>query len=189
MRIIGGKLKGRNFFMPYGIRATSGIIRKSVFDILGQELDGIDFLDIFSGSGSMGLEAMSRKAQNVTFIEKDIKCVKIIEQNLEDLQFPAKERRNSWFEIIKADAFAAIKSLAKKGKKYDVIFIDPPYSRELAKKALKTLGAYDIVHPNSLVVFQHDKREGLPDREGRFSLLRQRKYGASFITIYKCSKK
>ncbi len=187
MKILGGKLKGRNFYMPHGIRPTSDIIRKSVFDILGQELEGLSFLDLFGGSGAMGLEAMSRGAKNVVFVEKDIKCFKVIEENLTILEIPYYERKDRYFDTFKLDAFAAIKQFAKKEKQFDVIFVDPPYSRELAKKALKTLSAHDIVHPNSLVVFQHDKREGLPDQQGRFSLLKTRKYGASLVTIYRSS--
>jgi 16S rRNA G966 N2-methylase RsmD len=89
--------------------------------------------------------------------------------------------------VLRSDAFAAIKAFAQEGKTFDVVFIDPPYSRELAKKALKTLCGYDILHPNSFVIFQHEKREVLPEKEGRLSLLKERKYGASFLTIYRSS--
>ena len=187
MRILSGKLKGRNFYMPHGIRPTSDIIRKSVFDILGQELEGLSFLDLFAGSGAMGFEAISRGAKNVVFVEKDLKCFKVVEENMVVLEMPYYERKECYFDTFKLDAFAAIKEFARKKRQFDIIFIDPPYSRELAKKALKTLVAHDIVFSNSLLVFQHDKREGLPDQQGRFSLFKTRKYGASLVTIYRSS--
>jgi len=185
MKILSGRLKGRNFYMPFGIRPTSDLIRKSLFDILGSDIEGVDFLDIFSGSGAVGLEAISRGAKNVTFVEKDPKHVDVIEENLVLLEIPYGERKDRYFEVKKGDAFAMIKILHAQGKLYDIVFVDPPYSRELAKKALKTLCAYDIVKPNSLVIFQHEKREALPQAQGRFSVERVRKFGSSWLTIYR----
>ena len=170
--------------MPFGIRPTTDMIRKSLFDFLGPDIEGMDFLDLFSGSGAVGLEAISRGAKNITFVEKDPKCASVIEENLMLLELPARERADRYFEVENSDSFAAIKAFAAEKKKFDIIFIDPPYGRELAKKALKTLCAYDIVKPNSLVIFQHEKREALPQTQGRFSIIRTRKFGTSFLTIY-----
>jgi 16S rRNA (guanine966-N2)-methyltransferase len=185
MRILSGRLKGRNFYMPFGIRPTSDIIRKSLFDFLGSEIEGLDFLDLFSGSGAVGLEAISRGAKNITFVEKDPKHVSVIEENLVLLELPLEERKERYFIIEKGDAFAMIKVFHAQGKQFDIVFIDPPYSRELAKKALKTLCAYDIVKPNSLVIFQHEKNEALPQAQGRFSVVRVKKFGTSLLTIYR----
>ena len=171
--------------MPFGIRPTLDVIRKSLFDILDPDIEGVDFLDLFSGSGAVGLEAISRGAKNVTFVEKDPKHVDVIEENLVLLEIPHQERKERYFMVEKGDAFALIKIFHAKGKRFDIIFIDPPYSRELAKKALKTLCAYDIVKPNSLVIFQHEKREALPQAQGRFSVERVRKFGSSLLTIYR----
>ena len=173
--------------MPHGIRPTSDIIRKSLFDFLGQNLEGLSFLDIFAGSGAMGLEAFSRGAKEVVFVEKDFKNFRVIEENLQILEPSFQERKGRRLDTIRLDAFAAIKQFAKKKKRFDILFIDPPYSRELAKKALKTICAYDIVQPNSLVIFQHVKREVLPEKQERFSMIKKRKYGASFLTIYRSS--
>ena len=184
MKIISGLLKGRRFYMPYGIRPTSDIIRKSLFDTLGQDLEGISFLDLFAGSGAVGLEALSRGAKDVFWVEKDFRRARLIEENLMSLASPAHERKGSYLDVIHCDAFAAIKIFAREQRRFDIIFVDPPYSRELAKKSLKTLCGYDILQPNSVVVFQHEKREVLPDCEGPLSLLKRRKYGASFLTFY-----
>ncbi|MCX5681302.1 MAG: 16S rRNA (guanine(966)-N(2))-methyltransferase RsmD [Candidatus Omnitrophica bacterium] len=184
MKILSGRLKGRNFYMPFGIRPTSDIIRKSLFDFLGDAIDGADFLDLFAGSGAVGLEAISRGAKNITFIEKDPKCVSVIEENLMLLELPARERTDRYFDVKQVDSFAVIKAFSAEKKQFDIIFVDPPYDRELAKKALKTLCGYDIVKPNSLIIFQHEKNEALPKMQGCFSVIRERKFGSSLLTVY-----
>jgi 16S rRNA (guanine(966)-N(2))-methyltransferase RsmD len=184
MRILSGRLKGKNFYMPFGIRPTGDLMRKSLFDFLDPYIEGSDFVDIFSGSGSVGLEAISRGAKNVTFVEKDPKAASVIEENLMLLALPLAERKDRYFDVRKSDGLAAIKAFAAEKKTFDIVFIDPPYGRELAKKALKTLEGYDIVKPNSLVIFQHEKHEALPQAQGRFSVIRVKKFGSSFLTIY-----
>jgi 16S rRNA (guanine(966)-N(2))-methyltransferase RsmD len=152
---------------------------------LGERIEGADFLDLFAGSGSVGLEAISRGAKNVMFIEKDPKCFSVIEENLMILELPARERTDRYFDMKKEDSFAVIKAFSAEKRCFDIIFIDPPYDRELARKSLKTLCGYDIVKPNSLVIFQHEKNEALPQMQGRFSVIRERKFGASLMTIFK----
>ena len=171
--------------MPAGIRTTQSIARKALFDTLGQDMEGMTLLDLFAGSGAIGLEAASRGAMNVTLVEKDPRCADIIMQNIGLLSQGKNEARPLPVEVVNTDAFAAIKLFARQNKKYDVIYIDPPFSRGLAKKALKTLGAYDILQPNCVVVIQHEKKEILPDHIGRIVLFRQKKYGSSYLSIYK----
>ncbi len=198
MKILTGKLKGRNFYMPHGIRPSPNIIRKAMFDVFGQDLKGIEFLDLFAGSGAVGLEAMSCGAQRVTFIENDPVHVQVIEDNLKLLGIDRSSNSGpalggagykpappkAGYEVIQGDTFYAIKQLAKIKRKFDFIFIDPPYGAELAKKTLNLLSAYDILTPDCYIVVQHDKWETLPESEGRFFLIRQKKYGTSFLAIY-----
>jgi len=185
MKIIGGQLKGRNFYMPADIRPTQHVVRKALFDLLGQDMSGVEFLELFSGSGAVGLEALSRGAKKVVFVEKEPKCVSVIEENIEILKISPDEDGKMTFEVIRGNALAFIKILARQKKAFDIIFIDPPYGRGLAKKALKTLGAYDIVRPNCTIVIQHEKKEILPEAQGRFLLFRQKKYGASLLSLYR----
>src|SRR3989338_2122394 len=187
MKIIGGKFKGRNFYMPAGMRPTRNIVREAVFDILGRDLSGLAVLDLFAGSGAVGLEAVSHGAQKVVLVEKDPKYAEVIEENFRLLPLERDAQGGLPYEIMQTDVFAAVKFLAGRGKKFDTIFIDPPYSRGLAKKALKTLGAYDILQPNCVVFIQHDTRENLPEQEGRIVLFRQRKYGNTYLSMYKVS--
>jgi 16S rRNA (guanine(966)-N(2))-methyltransferase RsmD len=185
VKIIGGQWKGRNFYMPQGIRPTQNIARKALFDILGQDMEGITLLDLFAGSGAIGLEAISRGAAKATMVENDPKCAAVIGENIKLLAPGPNAAGRYPYEVIQTDAFAMIKMFARQGKKFDIVFVDPPYGRELAKKALKTLGGYDILHPNCTVIIQHEKHEILPQQEGRFLLFRQKNYGTTFLSIYK----
>lgn len=177
MKIIGGQFKGRNFYRPEGIRPIQSLVTKSLFDILGQDLEGIIFLDLFAGAGSVGLEALSRGAKHCTFVEKDPKCAAIITKNLKLLDIGA-------YSLITADVFAALKQIALQKQAYDIIFCDPPYDRELGKKSLKTLDAYAILHPTSVIILKHEKYESLPEEYGRLILFRQKKYGSTILSFY-----
>ena len=184
MKIIAGQYKGRNFYTPYDIRPTQNLVRKAFFDILGQDLPEMSFLDLFAGSGAMGLEAVSRGASLVVFVENEPDRAVLIEKNIEIFGISLIENVHR-VQVIAADAFATIKYLASQQKKFDIIFLDPPYDRELAKKALKTLNAYAIVHPNCIVAIQHARHEILPESEGKFSRFREKKYGNTVLSFYK----
>jgi len=172
--------------MPAGIRPTPNIVRKALFDLLGQDLTGMTFLELFAGSGAVGFEAISRGAQSCIFVERDAKCVELIERNAKIFNinpvYPPQGILS--YEIREEDAFPAIKKLAREGKIFDIIFLDPPYGVELAKKALKTLGAYGIVHPVSVIVVQHDKRERLPSESGKLKIVQERQYGGTMLSLY-----
>ena len=183
MKILSGTFKGRNFFMPEGVRPTQNIVRKAVFDMLGQDIEGLTFLELFAGSGAMGLEALSRHAAQVVWVEKDFRCAQVIEENLKVLNVNAHGSPRVAVEVIAGDVFVVIKQLAKQNKTFDIIFLDPPYDAELTKKTLKTLGAHDILHPNSFVIVEHCASENLPDLAGRFFLVRQRRHGGSVLSI------
>ncbi len=172
--------------MPEGIRPTQNLTRKALFDLLGQGLTGLTFLDLFAGSGGVGLEALSRGAQKVTFVEKDERSSELIRENLDLLGAPLLgSNRQAVYEVFEADAFASIKRFAAGGRKFDIVFADPPYTIGLAKKMLKTLGAYDIVTANCIVVIQHEKEEILPESQGNLVRSEQRKYGSTALSIYK----
>lgn len=180
MKIIGGTYKGRNFFRPEGIRPAQSHVVKSLFDILGQEMDGLVFLDLFAGSGAVGIEAMSRGARHCTFVERDHKCAKVIGQNVTLLGIEA-------YSLITGDVFANIKQLAAQKEVFDVVFCDPPYERDMAKKSLKTLGAYDILQPASVVIIKHEQHEILPPHNGRLARFKEKKYGATLLSFYQPS--
>ncbi|PIP19263.1 MAG: 16S rRNA (guanine(966)-N(2))-methyltransferase RsmD [Candidatus Omnitrophica bacterium CG08_land_8_20_14_0_20_41_16] len=192
MRITTGIYKGRNLKMPKGIRPTQNIVRKAIFDILG-DIEGLSFLELFAGSGAVGLEAASRGAKEVVFVENNSQVLKALTQNLSYVLYPT-------YDILPLDTQVAVKRLAQGGRKFDIIFLDPPYHKETAtpnpkgkvgvplsaaKKTLQTIMAYDILSPTGLIIAQHSKKESLPERLGVLSLLKQSTYGDTTLSFYK----
>ncbi|MFA5063595.1 MAG: 16S rRNA (guanine(966)-N(2))-methyltransferase RsmD [Candidatus Omnitrophota bacterium] len=187
MRITTGKFKGRNIGMPGGIRPTQAKARKAVFDILG-DIEGLAFLELFAGSGAVGLEAASRGAREVIFVENEPGVLKTLASNTSVL--------SSRYLIIPLDVQKALARLSKEGKRFDIIFLDPPYFKlnvsesgvdeeSLAKKTLKTLEACDILAPNGLIIVQHFDKENLPVELGVLSLFRNYTYGSTILSLYR----
>lgn len=184
MKIFSGKFKGRNFYMPKDIRPTSNIIRKAFFDILGQTMEDRSFIDICAGSGAMALEALSLESKEVVMVEMEKVNCQVIQENIDLLISSVSISNKISYEIINNNAFSAIKKLHAKKRKFDVAFIDPPYGRGLAKKALNCLVSYDILQPNCVVAIEHEKREVLPESAGRFFRFRQKKCGSTLLSFY-----
>lgn len=178
MKILGGKYKGRNFYMPEGIRPTQNMLRQALFDLIGHDLKGLSFLELFAGSGAVSLEAISRGATEVVMVEHNDLNAKTIQENCELLGIDLGES----YRLIHADALATLKRLSEEKKQFDLVFLDPPYGRKLAKKTLKLVGDRDILHPQSLAIIQCDLSEKLEVPEG-FRVVTQRRYGSSYLMI------
>jgi 16S rRNA (guanine966-N2)-methyltransferase len=181
MKIILGEYSGRNFYMPAHIRPSQNLLRKAVFDIIGHDLDGVRFLDLFAGSGAVGLEALSCGAAEVCMVERDPKCLEVIRENILLLK-PAD--RGLKAEVVAQDTFAAIKAFARQGRAFDVVFFDPPFDQKLGRKALKTLLAHDILAPHSYIVAQYGLDEKLEDVTAPYSIVKHKKYGSSYLTVF-----
>ena len=164
--------------MPAGIRPTQSLLRAAVFDILGHDLTGMSFLELYAGSGAMSLEAISRGAASVVMVEHDPKNAQVIRDNCEYLGIDL----GGAYRLIQGDALAHTKRLCADGQRFNIVFFDPPYGLKLAKKTLKVLGANDILHPRCFAVAQYDRMDSLeiPDS---FSVVTQRRYGASYLVI------
>ncbi len=183
MRIITGKYKGRVIQMPAGIRPTQDKVRKALFDIL-QDTSGLSFLELFAGSGAVGIEALSQGAQEVLFVEQDSRRAEKIKHNLSVLGLSA-------YRVLGMDVLRAIKQLKQENKKFDIIFLDPPYykgpnslAESLTKKTLQTLSDYDILSADGFVITQHFKKDNLPDALGVLTLFRQSRYGDTLLSFY-----
>lgn len=126
MRISSGTYKGRELKTPKGTktRPTSSKVRESIFSILQNEIDRARFLDLFAGSGSMGIEALSRGAKEATFVEQDRMAARCIRENLKNLELDAR--------LIQGDVFSAARRLVKQETVFDIIYVDPPYSLNLS---------------------------------------------------------
>ena len=180
MRITTGKYRNRKLYMPKGIRPTQEKVRKAVFDILG-DISGLTFLELFAGSGAVGFEALSRGIAELTLIECQRDSVLAIKKNIALLNAPA-------CNLYCLEAEKAIKLLSLDKKSFDIIFIDPPYHKDVAKKILQTLEGYDILSPNGLIVVQHSRREQLPKDGLKFSLIKEAKYGDTCLSIFSHAK-
>lgn len=177
MKIVTGNLKGRKIEMPRGIRPTQDKVRKAIFDILG-DLEGCSFLELYAGSGAVGFEAVSRGAIELVLVEVDPQCQAAIKKNIRHLELLA-------CNLYPVEAISAVKRMHKEGRRFDVIFLDPPYYRELTKKTLHAIGEYDILAAEGIVIAQHFKKENLPDNLGVLSLFRQKKYGDTLLSFYR----
>ena len=187
MRIITGRYKGRIIKTPKGIRPTEDRVRKAFFDIIG-DISGLSFLELFAGSGAMGLEALSRGAARVVFVEKDTQAAKTIEKNISDLLKP--EAHLSLMQkpkalLIRKDALEAVTFFAKNKDDFDLIFLDPPYYMGLAEKTLQRLEDYDIFTHSGFVIIQHFKKDRLPQQQGQLVLFKQSQYGDTLLSFYR----
>ena len=181
MRITGGQSKGRLLASLKGlnIRPSSDKIREAIFNLLGQEVTGLKVLDLFAGTGSLGIEALSRGALWALFIDNSVQSVKIIKKNL---RLCGYEQSGS---ILKRDL---IKGLPWKyplmKKKIDLVFVDPPYGRDLIPLTLKRLSYREVLSSPSIVVAESSKNDKLPDRLDKLRLFDTRIYGETKIDIY-----
>ncbi|MFC1658679.1 16S rRNA (guanine(966)-N(2))-methyltransferase RsmD [Candidatus Omnitrophota bacterium] len=183
MRIISGQLKGRKIELPAGIRPTQDKVRKALFDILG-DISGLSLLELYAGSGAVGLEALSQGAGRVVFVDKDRECIKVIRENIAKMGISA-ESETSHCRVIAMDIEEAIKRLDKRGEQFEVVFLDPPYYQELVKKTLKMLNRCDILSPCGFVVCQHFKKDSLPAETEGLILVKQAEYGDTVLSFYK----
>lgn len=181
MRIIGGEYRSRLISMPKGveIRPTQDKVRESVFNIL-RDWNEKTVLDLFAGSGAFGIEALSRGAGYVTFIDNNSRCIEMITRNLEALDIISAK-----YDIIKANALSVLPRLEKGGEKFDIVFLDPPYYLGLAKKCLINLDSYDILSRIGRVVVEHYRKDELPVGLKTMIVEKERRYGNTAITVFR----
>ena len=181
MRIVGGEYRSRLIEMPKGAqtRPTQDRVREAVFNIL-TDVNGMRVLDLFAGSGAYGIEALSRGADHATFVENNSRCLAVIESNIESLKIP-----ESRYAILRSSAYMVLSKLEKDGEKFDLVFVDPPYHKDMAKKCLLYIDYYDILSPIGLVVVEHFRTDSLEEELNNLIPHKERKYGDTIITIFK----
>jgi 16S rRNA (guanine966-N2)-methyltransferase len=164
--------------MPAGIKPTQNVLRAAIFDLLGHDLRGLSFLELFAGSGAVSLEAISRGAEEAVMVEHNDLNAKTIRENCELLGIELGGK----FSLVHGDAFSSIKRLSEEHKPFDIVFFDPPYGLKLAKKTLKLITSRDILHPQSFVMVQLEAPETLEVPE-TLTQLTQRRYGSSQLFL------
>ena len=181
MRIIGGRLKGRRLAGVKGqIRPTADRVREAIFNILGPEVPGSLVMDLFAGTGALGIEALSRGAVAAVFVENQLTSLQVLRRNLSQCALSEVSR------IIPLAAEKALPKLAAAGERFSLIFLDPPYGRGLAASTLLLLARKILLAPNGHVIVEHSRLENLTEQYQDLRRHDQRRYGATLISFYSC---
>ena len=180
MRLTGGLDRGRRLIVPRGARTrpTASKVREAIFNILGPPPGPV--LDLFAGTGALGLEALSRGAPKAVFVERDGAALGALRRNLREV---GMEERAT---VIGADVRTALRRLAAAGEQFSWVFLDPPYVREMTG-VLEELSGSDLLSSCAVVILEHDKRMPPPASVGCLFLTDQRKYGDTELSFYRCS--
>lgn len=176
MRIISGSRRGHKLleFDGMAVRPTTDRVKESIFNLIQEYVTDSVCLDMFAGSGALSFEAVSRGAERAVLLDKDKRSIDIIRKNAESLSF------EKVCEIRNEDCFEYAK---RTGEKFDIIFLDPPYNKGFIEPALKTIVENDLLTDDGIVVLESDDTDFSDEPEG-LSVLKQRKYGRTYITVY-----
>ena len=179
MRIIGGKFKGKKLLPLHGTttRPTSGLVREALFNICADRIEKARVLDLFAGTGAFGLEAISRGAADVVFIDSDKHAVDLIRKNV------AACRATDTATIFKWDVVSNLSCIARMGPCFDLVFMDPPYRRDVLAPTLKNLVKADVLSPDALLIIEHSIDRPVAGIMTPFQITDQRKYGKTFVTF------
>lgn len=183
MRVVAGERKGMPLKAIAGntTRPTTDKVKESIFNIIGPFFDGGVALDLFAGSGGLGIEALSRGVEHAVFIEKDFKAFQVLQENIRKCRY----EENS--ELFRIDAKRAVKALLKRDIQFKLVFLDPPYHHKEYYDLVQILIDNDKVHEDGIVLCEHAKEVELPHNFNAFTLQRQETYGGTIISVYRCT--
>ena len=179
MRVISGNARGHKLAAPGGLdtRPTTDRIKESLFNIIAPDLYDCEFLDLFSGSGAIGIEALSRGAKKAVFVDNDKQAIEAMEYNLNHTKLMDRA------EIFKAEVMTAIKALGAKNAKFDIIFMDPPYMAGLYKPTLSTILSEGLLNKDGYIIMEHPARVELPAVDG-FKVVRRKDYKTTVMSFW-----
>ncbi|WP_068672494.1 16S rRNA (guanine(966)-N(2))-methyltransferase RsmD [Oceanobacillus sp. Castelsardo] len=184
MRVVAGSFKGRQLKAVPGksTRPTTDKVKEAVFQMIGPFFDGGSVLDLFAGSGSLGIEALSRGMTNGVFVDKHPKAIHTIKENIKLLKIEDK------VEIYRADAFRAVKAAAKRELVFDLVLLDPPYGKMDYVKLINQLLESNLINENGIIYCEHEWNEDLSDMDSSLEMIKQDNFGGTIgLTIYKKS--
>jgi 16S rRNA (guanine966-N2)-methyltransferase len=182
MRIIAGLYKSRHLKAspPAGTRPTSDKLRETLFNILGETVRGCTFLDGCAGVGAIGIEAISRGAERVVFVDQSRKATRMIRENLQGLDI------DTGFKIFEADLPKALDICAREAAVFDIAFLDPPYDRvDVYADALAKFATLPILAEPGVLILEHSKRTEMPDESGTLKKVRTLLQGDSALSFYR----
>lgn len=180
MKIISGTLKGRkiNGYNIEGTRPTMDRVKESLFGMIQDNIKDSVVLDLFAGSGNLGIEAISNGAKLAYFIDNNPEVIKVLNQNISSLDIKSKSM------VVLSDWKKALNNFSKENKKFDLIFIDPPYAYDVYEKILDKVNALNLLTEEGLLIMEHHNLK-LPQEYDKLALYKERNYGNKQINIYK----
>ncbi len=187
MRIITGEYRGRKLAVVRGvaIRYTAERVKGALFSILRDAVPGARFLDIYAGSGNIGIEAISRGAKSVAFVDVNPICTKTIASNLAHCGLSPKPPE---IMLLKMAMPRAMEYFRRRDIQFDVIFLDPPYLKGLVEKTLQEIAASGILADDGDLIAQHHVKEESPEQMGTLVRMSQKPYGSTMLSFYKLSE-
>lgn len=176
MRVITGQARGRRLLSPEGdaVRPTSEVAKEAIFSILQNETPGAHVLDLFAGSGQLGIEALSRGAVLCVFVDNSRAAGKIVAENLKKTELEGSAR-------VLTNDYAAF--LSSTGEKFDIALLDPPYEKGILQKALPRVAA--VMVQTGVILCETDRGEELPETAGEFKKHKEYRYGKAKVTTYR----
>jgi 16S rRNA (guanine966-N2)-methyltransferase len=183
LRVISGSAKGRRLatLRTLALRPTPDRVRQALFDILGERIDGAAILDLFAGSGAIGLEALSRGARLAVLVEAHEPACRLIEKNLQ--RCGLSDQAVVWCNHV----LQALPALKMQGQAFDVIFLDPPYRTSLLEEALQQLADGRLLTADGQVIAEHFFKRVLPERYGRLRRVRVARFGDVALSFYRAA--
>jgi len=181
MRIVSGSAGGRVLKAPTNadvIRPTSDKVRQALFNVLGQTCDGFAVLDLYAGTGALGLEALSRGAVKAVLVDSGREAQALCKENAQALGFADQ------VQVLPFSADRAIVKLHEKGEKFELIFADPPYAQQAVAMLLHKLAEHPLLSEGGRLVLEHGVEEASPESQGPFARLDFRAFGDTVVSIY-----
>ncbi|HKX30447.1 MAG TPA: 16S rRNA (guanine(966)-N(2))-methyltransferase RsmD [Blastocatellia bacterium] len=184
MRVIAGIYKGRRLKTLEGlhVRPTSDRLRETIFNILAPRIEGARFVDLCAGSGAIGIEALSRGAASVVFIEASRKAASIIGENLRYCEIEEDAR------VVNRDALVALRHLAAQGMKFDIFYFDPPYDSDIYSPVIRQIAEQNLLADDGVVIVEHRRQSLLAPNYDRLRPYREVKQGESHLTFFSLEK-
>mmetsp|Transcript_22494 Transcript_22494/g.10858 ORF Transcript_22494/g.10858 Transcript_22494/m.10858 type:complete len:191 (-) Transcript_22494:1040-1612(-) len=181
LKIIGGEFKGKKLYSIKGIkiRPTAAKLRESIFNIIGPKVKKKSVLDLFSGTGALGLESLSRGAEFCIFIDNNKSALDAINKNVKICGVEKKSK------LIKSNIIRSLSCIAGKNYIFNLVFMDPPYYMDVVLSVLKNLSLSKVLEDNAIVVVEHSVSKKVYENIPEFNLYDHRKYGKSFVSFLK----
>ncbi len=178
MRVVSGSAKGIKLDTISGLktRPTTDRVKEALFSMIQFDIAGAVVLDAFAGSGALGIEALSRAAQSVDFVDQSAACVKVIKQNLAKTHLKAGRVHRAQLEQF---------LMRNKGVRYDIVLLDPPYAENYVEKSINCLITNDNLNKNAIIVVEHNNVVPLAACYDKYERVKEKRYGNTYITIYR----